>query len=303
MSLTDTQLQDRYVVRNVVGMLGLIRQDPVTLVSFCFLMFVIFLGVFGPMIAPYGADERVYGPDGEVMIAEPPSAAHPLGTTDISHDVFSKILHGARPTVVAGLIGGSMIITIGTTIGATAGYVGGYVDNVLMRFTDFVYGVPLLPFAIVLVGLFGVGYFQSIIVIGLILWRGSARVIRSQVLQIKERPYILSAKASGASTTRILVKHILPNIAPMALLFFAIGVGYTIIIQAGLSFLGVANPYIPSWGVIIRNAYSSGRMITAWWWSIAPGLMLSFTVMATFMFGRGYEKLIGSDSNESALTQ
>jgi peptide/nickel transport system permease protein len=170
--------------------------------------------------------------------------------------------------------------------------------------TDMIYGIPLLPFALVLAALFGMGYLESIFVIGIILWRGSARVIRSQVLQIRERPFILSAKATGASNPYIIIRHILPNVAPMAVLFFALTTGATIILIAGLSFLGAANPYIPSWGVMVRNAFNSGTVGTKPWWALPPGLGISITVLSLYMFGRGYEKVASADeAGDQAIAQ
>lgn len=296
--LSLDNLTDNYVVRNVVGALSLMIEDRTTAVYFAFLVGVLVLGVIGPYIAPYEYGESLYV-DGELLRSAPPSLAHPLGTTDVGQDVLSRVLYGARPTVITGLLGGSMIIGIGMTIGVTAGYFGGWVDTVLMRFTDIIYGVPLIPFAIVLIALFGVGFIESIVVIGLLLWRGNARVLRSQVLQIKERPFVMAARSTGASDLRIILKHILPNIASMAVLFFALGVGYTIILQASLAFIGVSNPFIPSWGVMVRNAYNSGLMSTAWWWSVPPGLLIALTVLSTFMFGRGYENIAGEGDDEA----
>lgn len=292
------KVQDNYYLRNITKGLALMIEDRSTAVYFSFLVLVLFLGLFGPMLAPYEFDKTLYQ-GGEIVRSEGPSLAHLLGTNDAGQDVFSRLLYGARPTVITGLLGGTMIITIGMFIGVTAGYLGGWVDTVLMRFTDLVYGVPLLPFAIVLVALFGVGFLESIIVIGLLLWRGNARVLRSQVLQIKERPFIMAAEASGASRLRLIWKHILPNIASMAVLFFALGVGYTIILQASLAFIGVTNPFIPSWGVMIRNAYNSGLFAQTWWWSVPPGLMIALTVLSTFMFGRGYESVAGEGDDEA----
>lgn len=284
-------------VRNFKTGMRKMLSERTTRVYFSILVFITALGVFGPTIAPYGAQERVRTADGGLARMEPPSLAHPLGTTDAGFDVLSRILIGARPTVVAGFLGGLLIISIGLTVGLTSGYLGGRVDDILMRITDMVYGVPLLPSALVLVAILGIGYFQTIFIIGIILWRGSARVIRSQVLQIRERPFILAARASGASNTRIVLKHILPNVAPMAVLFFALGTGYTIILLASLAFLGITSPFVPSWGVILRNAYSSGQIGDAWWWSLLPGLLISLTVLSLFMFGRGYEQ-ISSDEDE-----
>lgn len=295
------QFEEKLVVRNFRRGFRFLFRDRITAVYLTFLTLVIVLAVIGPSIAPYPADENIYH-NGELARTLPPSVQHPLGTTPAGHDVLSRIIIGARPTAITGLLGGTMIITIGMTIGITAGYIGGRVDSILMRFTDLIYGVPLLPFAIVLVSLLGVGFIKSIVVIGLILWRGSARVLRSQVLQIKERPFILELQAQGASTSRIVLKHIFPNIAGMAVFFFALGIGYTIIIQAGLAFLGVASPFVPSWGVILRNAYQSGMVSEAWWWSIPPGLMISFVVLSTMMVGRKLEAG-GEEQTDKALTQ
>lgn len=294
-------IRDSYVVRNLASGLKTIFADKSTAVYFLILLGIVILGLLGPEIAPYQFDKTLYADDGSIKRLAEPSMAHPLGTTDTGQDVLSRILVGARPTVITGILGGTMIIGIGMTVGITAGYVGGRVENVLMRLTDFVYGVPLLPFAIVLVALFSVGFIESIVVIGLILWRGNARVLRSQVLQIRERPFILAAKSTGASTPRILLKHILPNVASMAVLFFALGVGYTILIQAGLAFLGVSNPFVPSWGIMIRNAFNSGYMSVAWWWSVPPGVLISLTVLSTFMFGRSYETTAAETDGEAVV--
>lgn len=287
------RINDIFLLRDIIAGLKQIAKDRLTLAYLFILLFFINLGIFGPLVAPYGPTERVVGDGGQILLTAPPSIEHPMGTTSAGYDVLSRILYGARPTAIAGLLGGSMLICLGLTVGLTAGYVGGRLDTALMRMTDVAYSIPLLPFAIVIVSFLEVGYYTSILAIGALLWRGSARVIRSRVLQIREKPYIQAMEATGASQPRIIVRHILPNIATMAILFFAIGVGYTIIIQAGLTFIGAIDPFTPSWGVMIRNAYNSGYMSAAWWWSIPPGLLISLTVLSTFMFGRGYERISG----------
>jgi len=279
------------VVRNLVGGIRLLLTDRLTKLAFAVIVFILLLGVFGQFITPYEFDEQQFNEDGSLERLEPPSADHWLGTTQRGEDVFSRVVYGAQPTVVTGLVGGSLIIGIGLVIGVTAGYKGGLTETVLMRFTDFVYGVPLIPFAIVLIAFLGVGFWASILVIGVILWRGNARVLRSQVLQIKERPYIKAAKAVGAGDLRIVTKHVLPNVASMAVLFFSLGIGFAIIFQAGLAFIGVSNPFIPSWGIMTRNAYTTGLMAQAPWWALPPGLLISITVLSTFLLGRGYERV------------
>jgi len=294
------RITDNYIFRNMLGGLAKMLSDRITRIYFSVLVTVLLMGIFGPMLAPHGMEEIHFHPEtGEMMRAEPPSLAHPLGTTFNGYDVLTRLLIGARPTVLTGIIGGGLILSIGTTIGVTAGYVGGRTETVLMRFTDFVYGVPLIPFGIVLITFLGMGFIPSILVIGLILWRGAARVIRAQTLKVKQYPFVKVAKASGGSTPHIIIKHILPNVAPMAIFFLALGVGYAIMLQASLTFLGVADPFVPSWGVMIRNAFNSGYMATAWWWSIPPGFLIAITVLSTFMVGRGYEDAVDGDASSS----
>ncbi|TKR25163.1 ABC transporter permease [Natronomonas salsuginis] len=292
---------NHYLVRNTIGGLQIMLSENSVRFWFSILVLIAALGIFGPIVAPYDYDERHTGDDGTLKISEPPSLEHPLGTNDTGQDVFSILLYGARPTLITGALGFIMISLIGGTVGVTSGYVGGTVDNLLMRFTDLAYGIPLIPFALVALAFFGIGFYSSILVITLIIWRGSARVIRSQVLQVKERPYVLAAKATGASTPRIILKHILPNVGTMVMLFGAIGVGATILIQASLAYIGVANTEIPSWGMMIQNAQSAGMVSTAWWWSIPPGMLISVTVLATFMFARGYERVARQTDSGAAV--
>jgi len=287
------------LLRNFKGGVRAMLRDRTTAFYFFILVGIFLLGVFGPVFAPYDIEQSHYSDDGELLRTSPPSVDHPLGTTSSGYDVLSRLMVGARPTVLTGVIGGLLIVTIGTTIGLTAGYVGGRTEEFLMRLTDFAYGVPLIPFGILLIALFELGFLTSILIIGLLLWRSTARAVRAQTLKVKEYPFVQVAKASGASTPRIILKHVLPNVAPVAVFLLASGIGYTIIIKAGLTFVGVANPFVPSWGVMIRSAFNSGQMGTAWWWSIPPGVLIGITVLSTFMFGRGYEAIAEGTSEQS----
>ncbi|QLG29603.1 ABC transporter permease (plasmid) [Halorarum halophilum] len=270
-------------------------RERITKFAFVCLLFILLIGLMGPEIAPYDYAEQQRTADGQLNRYAQPSLEHPLGTNDRGEDVLSRLLVGARATLITGLLAGSLMLVLGLFVGVTAGYVGGRTESLLMRFVDFIYGIPFIPFAIVLITFFGAGFYTTIAIIGLVLWRFIARVIRSQVLQIKQRPYIMAAKASGASTPWIIRKHILPNIANMAALFFAMGVGLAILEQAGLSFIGVTDPFTPTWGIMIRNAHQSGRVAEAWWWSFPPGIMISLTVLSLYLLGRGYEGAGGED--------
>lgn len=301
LSETRQSVLDHRIVRDIRRGLRVISYDKTTLFYGSSLVFILLLGLVGPEIAPYHYEATQYQ-NGELLRNAPPSLEHPLGTNNYGYDILSRVLYGARPTVETGLIGGTLIIGIGATIGLVSGYMGGWVDSILMRFTDMMYSVPVLPFALVIIAFIGVGFYKSLIVLGVILWRGNARVIRSQVLQIKQEPYILALESNGAGNTRIIVKHILPNVAPMAILFFAIGIGVSILIQASLAFLGFSNPFLPSWGVMVRNAFDAGLTSSAWWWSMPPGLLIAWTVLSTFMFGRNYEELIEAESDQEIAT-
>lgn len=290
-------------VSNIYSGLQLLWGDNLAKAAIIYLSVLTVVTIIGPEVVPYDYDAFLVDSQGQLLRAESPSLAHPLGTTATGQDVLSRLLYGTRPTVLTGILGGTIIITLGMSFGIAAGYLGGRVEFVLMRITDFVYAMPLIPFAVVLLGLVDLGFYASILIIGAILWRSSARVIRSQVLQVKERDYVMAAKADGAGTVRIIRKHIVPNVASMAVLYFALGIGYSILAQASLAFLGLVNPFVPSWGVMLRSAYQSGYMATAVWWSIPPGLLISGTVLSAFLLGRRYESITGSDPNEAMIDQ
>jgi peptide/nickel transport system permease protein len=294
-----TQFRSHYVVDLTVTTFLKLWKDRPARFAIVFLSSITLVGILGPSFTTYEYNEVIYV-GGELQRNNPPSLIHPFGTDVAGRDLFSRVITGTRPTLITGFVGGSVLITIGTGIGLTAGYVGGWVENVLMRITDFAFAVPLLPFGIVIIGLVDFGYFTSIVVIGLLLWRSSARVIRSQVLQVKEQEYITAIEAEGASTPYIIFRHILPNVAPLAVLYFALGVGYAILLQAGLTFIGVLEPFVPSWGVMIRNAFESGY-VTSWWWTLPPGILLSLTVLSSFLIGRRYEDLAGSGWNTAEM--
>jgi len=284
-------LRDHYLFNSLRNGLRLYLSDRLTVFFLLGFLFVCFLAAFGPLLAPYPPNEIQYTASGQIAEVQPPSSNYLLGTTSRGHDVLSRLLIGARPTLLTGLVGGTIIVSIGLLIGVLAGYKGGRTDSALMRFTDFMYGIPIIPAAIVMAAYFGVGFWSSVLIVGLFLWRSNARVFRSQVLQIREREHVQAAKMLGASDLYIMVRHILPNLGGMIMLFFSLGAGVTILINASLAFLGFADPFVPSWGLMLRNAYQSGYMADAWWWSFTSGFAISLTVLCIFMLGRGYERV------------
>jgi peptide/nickel transport system permease protein len=250
----------------------------------------ILIAMFAPWIAPYGPYETVYV-DGEAAKLASPSAGHPLGTTLTANDVFSQFVWGARVSLIVGILAAFISVGIGTTIGMVSAYYGGYVDDAFMRLTDIAYGIPFLPFMIVLVALLDPSIWNVIFAISIILWRATARVVRSEVLSLKERPYIESAEASGASDLRIMAFHLFPNVMPVALLYTAFTVAWATLAEANLSFIGFGDPERVSWGGMIFTAYSRGAVREGLWWVVPPGIAITLLVMSWFFIGRAYEKV------------
>ncbi len=270
---------------------GPLLEDKVGLGAGILLLFFLFLAVAGPSLAPYPPNESNYLPDGSLARLLPPSEKYLFGTTNMGQDVFSQTIVGARLAIIIGLISAVFIVFIGTNIGLLSGYFGKYVDDFLMRLTDVAYGVPFIPFAIVLVTILGVGTMNIILAITLLMWRTSARVIRSQVLSLKERPFVSAAKVAGAGHFRLLYIHIAPNVFPLALLYMAFGVAWGILAEASLGFLGLGDPEAVSWGQMLYFAFRAGAIRTAWWWVVPPGLSIILVVASCYLVGRTFEVL------------
>lgn len=268
---------------------SILWEDKVGLAAAIVLTFFIFLAIAGPSLAPYPPNKTLYLKNGSEAGLIPPSMEHPFGTTNMGQDVFSQTIVGARVAVSIGLICAFFIVTIGTNIGLIAGYFGKSVDDILMRLTDVAYGIPFIPFALVLVTLLGVGTTNLILAVTLLLWRTTARVIRAQVLSLKERPFVQAAKVAGAGHFRLLYIHIAPNVLPLMLLYMAFGVAWGIMAEASLGFIGLGDPEKVSWGQMLYFAFRSGAIRTAWWWVVPPGLSIVLVVASCYLLGRTFE--------------
>lgn len=252
---------------------------------------VLLIAVFAPWLAPYDPLVNNFDGAGQLRRLSPPSAEHLLGTTYYGLDVLSQLIHGTRIVLIVGITCAVLIALIGTNIGLIAGYYGGRIDTVLMRATDLAFGVPFIPFAVVLVALLGPSLWNTIIAISFLMWRSTARVIRSQVLSLRERGFVKAARIAGASDMRILYVHIFPNVLPMALLYVAFDIAWAVLAEASISFLGFGDPHQTSWGQMLYLAYVSGSIRQAWWWTVPPGAALSLFVISVFLVGREYERL------------
>lgn len=257
----------------------------------CVLLLVVVVALLAPWISPYDPLVNHFDSARQLRRLEAPSAAHLLGTTYYGLDVLSQLIHGTRIVLIVGITCAVLIALIGTNIGLLAGYYGGRIDTILMRATDLAFGIPFIPFAVVLVALLGPSLWNTIIAISFLMWRSTARVIRSQVLSLRERGFVKAARIAGASDMRILYVHIFPNVLPMALLYVAFDIAWAVLAEASISFLGFGDPHQTSWGQMLYLAYVSGSIRQAWWWTVPPGAALSLFVIAVFLVGREYERL------------
>jgi len=239
--------------------------------------------LLAPALAPYDPDAQT---DIVATRYQAPSVSHPMGTDRFGRDIFSRVLYGARISLSIGFLAILIAITLGTAIGAIAGFFGGRLDTVLMRGVDLVLSFPRLVLLVVLVALFEPSIALVTLVLGLTGWMGVSRIVRGQVLTVREMEFVTAARVLGFGRTRILARHVLPNVLTPVIVAATLGIGNTILAEAALSFLGLGvQPPTASWG----NMVASGRdaMLDAWWITTFPGLAIVFTVMAFNLVGDG----------------
>lgn len=255
----------------------------------------VIVAAIGEFLAPY--DPFAF----ETIGAQPPSSDYLMGTTYLGEDVLSQLLIGARVSVVVGLLSATLATLIGTAVGMTAGYLGGKTDSFAMRVVDFFYGLPLEAVIMVLVAVLRPSLLSIVLAISVILWRGPARVIRSQVLSVRQAGYVRAAQNAGASSFYVIRRHITPAIAGLAAVYFAIAAGWAIVTEATISFLGFGDPEQLSWGRMLNVAFESGGVTTgAWWWLIPPGIAITLLVLSVFQVGDWLDERI-SMRTERAL--
>jgi len=269
----------------------IIQANTLSRIGFRVIVVFLLVSLFAPWIAPHEPWEMLYDSEGKLASLRPPSLEFPLGTTHLGYDLFSQLVLAARTTLVIGAVSGTISIVIGANIGLIAGYYGGKVDEILMRLTDILYGMPFLPFIIVLIALFGRKIEFVILAIVLIIWRTSARVIRAQTISIKQRQFIVAARARGASDLRIIYRHILPNVLPLLLLYAAFNIAWSIITEASASFLGFGDGETISWGGMLYELWLSGKTRVAWWWFAAPSVCIVLLVTSLVFVSRAYEEV------------
>ena len=241
--------------------------------------------IFAPMLAPYDPTERIGRP------FQVPSAAHILGTNDIGQDIFSELIYGTRISLTVGTLAALIAIVLGTSVGLLAGYFP-RLGMVLMRVVDIILVLPFLPLLILLAAYLGRSMFNTVLVIGLLSWASTARVIRSQVLVCAQHDYVSAARCIGARNRHILVRHLLPHVLLLAVGQFVEATSAAILLEASLSFLGLGDPLQKSWGTVLYWAQVRGAFLTpAWlWWVLPPGLMIVAASLGFALVGFALEQ-------------
>jgi peptide/nickel transport system permease protein len=248
------------------------------------LAFFVLVAVFAPLIEPYDPDTQTGA------VYEPPSSAHWLGTDDGGADMLSLVIAGSRVSLVVGFAAALVAMLIGGTIGLWSGFYGGKSDTVLMRITDYVLVIPDIPLMIIVAALFGRSLTNIILIIGIIYWTSTARLIRAQTKSVRERAYVKRARALGAGNQRLIGRHVLPQVMPLLIANTVLTVAIAIFAETYITFLGLGDPSLTSWGKLIENAFKGDAVLNdAWWAIIPPGVCVTLVILALSMIGMGME--------------
>lgn len=250
---------------------------------------LVILALLAPIIAPSDPQEMA-GVD-EIMLA--PSLNHWLGTDEVGRDLLTLILYGTRISLLVGFSCAIISIIIGSVIGLAAGYFGGRIDDVLMRLTDLFVVIPRLPLVLITVAVLGPSLVNTILVIGMLIWAGTARIIRVQTLSMKKRLFVERARSLGAGHLHIIRRHILPNVMPLVFANTVLVIATSIYLESTVSFLGLGDPTHISWGMVLHYAFVSVALTYgAYWYVIPPGIMIVLTVLSFSMCGYALDEVL-----------
>jgi peptide/nickel transport system permease protein len=265
---------------SVPGMIGLVM-----------LMVIVAGALAAPLLADHDALSAANSLDN--LAWAHPSAFPPMGTDNLGRSVWAQFIWGSRISLLVGLAATFIAIVLGSVVGIVAGFFEGWLGAVLMRLTEWFLVIPFLPLAIVLAAILGPSVWNIVFVIGITSWPGTARVIRAQVLSVKQRLYIERSRALGASNNFLMVKHVLPNVSPLILANLTLTVPVAILSETTLSFLGLGDPTRASWGKMLDDAFNAGALTrNAWWYYLPPGLGIMAVVMAFVLIGQALEEIL-----------
>jgi peptide/nickel transport system permease protein len=264
--------------------LGVLRERKSAVVGLGIIVFFILLSIVAPYIAPYSSSVQT------CAVYAPPSIHHWLGCDDGGIDMLSELMTGGRISLVVGFAATLVAIVIGGGVGIISGYFGGWADISLMRITDYLLVIPDLVFALVIADVWGASLFHVIIVIGILEWTSTARIIRAQVMSTKERVYVKRARALGASNRRIVWRHIMPQVGPLLIANTVLTVAVAIYLETALAFLGLEDPTVTTWGTILEHAFQRTAISSGAWWAIVPdGFVIAAVIVGCFLFGQAVE--------------
>ncbi len=271
----------RFLIGNKLNLVGLI-----------IVILFFFLSIFGQALAPYDP----YAQDITNAKLLPPSTSHLMGTDELGRDVLSRVMTGTRISLMVAVVVLTFAVTFGTLVGSVAGYFGGFVDEVLMRFTDMFLAFPALILAIAIASTLGRDLKWTMVALSTVFWPWYARLVRAQILSIRERDFVTAGESIGLSGPRLLFKHILPNVVAVIIIQLTLDIGYAILATSSLSFIGLgAQPPSPEWGTMMATARNYFR--EAWWYITFPGIALTLTVFAFNILGDGLQDALDPRSS------
>jgi peptide/nickel transport system permease protein len=252
----------------------------------------VLIAVLAPLLASRSGLDPATARANDVPLLAKPSEYGPMGTDYLRRSVWAQFVWGSRISLAVGLAATVLTIAIGSFVGILAGFVGGWLDSVLMRITEWFLVVPFLPLAIVLASVLGRSVWNIIFVIGVTSWPSTARLVRAQVLTVKERLFVDRARSLGASRRQVVTRHILPNVRGLILANATLAVPISILTETTLAFLGLGDPERASWGKMLNDTYENSALTTnAWWWFVPPGLAILLVVLAFTLIGQTLEQI------------
>ncbi len=257
-----------------------LKRERKAFVGLFIIGFLVLIAIFGPVIAPHDPDDDDFG------LFRSPSLEHPMGTDSFGRDLFSRVLIGTRVSLTIGILATIAAMIIGISLGLVSGYYGGWIDSVIMRFIDLLWAFPVIILTVGMVAIFGAGARNVIIAIAIAYIDDFARVVRAEVLRLREEEFMVAARSIGAGDLRVMGRHMFPNIVAPIIVQATFAVGLGILAESGLTFLGLGvDPTTPTWGLALNEGRDFVRR--AWWISVFPGVAIVFTVLALNLFGDG----------------
>ncbi|MGA7673012.1 MAG: ABC transporter permease [Nitrolancea sp.] len=257
-----------------------IRAEKKAFVGLIFVIILAFVAVAGPLLAPYGPDNVSF------EILQAPSLHHPMGTDSFGHDLFSRVILGTRVSFTVGVLGALLSMLVGVSLGIISGYYLGWIDNLIMRIVDLIWAFPAIVLAMGLVSIYGAGMKNVILAIAIGNTVAFSRIVRGEILRLREADFTLAARSIGVRDGRIMLRHLLPNVAAPIIVQLTLTVGFGILAETGLTFLGLGvNPTTPTWGQALNDSHNFIHQ--AWWLAVFPGIAIGFTVLSLNLMGDG----------------